>query len=162
MRLVRIQRGVNAAEHDPGAAFARDAADLVAAQRVAGVDADADDVAGLDRCGIEHFQRFVRNERDRRTVRGVAAARTYKPTGRDDTDAERQMAGIDQVHVQVEGLLWPKSRSCRVSLCKKAACAYNTSPDTGKATILSCNLPGTRLWATIRLSVTEEIAGRGL
>ena len=47
--LVREERGVNAAEDDPGAALARQAADLVAAPRVAGVDADADDVTLGDR-----------------------------------------------------------------------------------------------------------------
>ena len=40
--------GVNAAIDDPSSTFAGDAADFVAAESVAGVDADADDVAGLN------------------------------------------------------------------------------------------------------------------
>ena len=36
---------MNAAEHDVGAALAREPSDFVAAQRIAGMDADADDVA---------------------------------------------------------------------------------------------------------------------
>ena len=43
--------GVDAAVDDPGAAVAGDATDFVAAEGVAGVDADADDVAGLDGFG---------------------------------------------------------------------------------------------------------------
>src|SRR4029079_11874151 len=48
-RLVRIQRRVNATVHDPGAAFAHRPAHFVAAQRIARVDPDADDVTGGDR-----------------------------------------------------------------------------------------------------------------
>jgi hypothetical protein len=61
-RLVGKQGGVNAAEHDPRTAFAGEAADLVPAQGVSGVDADSNDIARLDRCRIEHFQGFIRNE----------------------------------------------------------------------------------------------------
>ena len=46
--FVREERGVNAAEDDPGAALARHPADFVAAQRIARMDADADDVARGD------------------------------------------------------------------------------------------------------------------
>ena len=42
----------------------RRGADFVAAQRVAGVNADADDVAGLDGRQIERLERFVDNLRD--------------------------------------------------------------------------------------------------
>ena len=44
-------------------------ADLVAAQRVAGVDADADDVAGLTGVEIERLERLVDDDADRRTRR---------------------------------------------------------------------------------------------
>ena len=47
-RFVRVERGVNAAEDDRRATLAREAADLIAAQRVRGVDADADDIARFD------------------------------------------------------------------------------------------------------------------
>ena len=50
-RLVRIERRVNAAVDDVRAALARRAPDFVAAQRVAGMDADADDVAGCTLAG---------------------------------------------------------------------------------------------------------------
>src|SRR6185437_3209318 len=44
-RFLGVKGGVNAAVDYPGAPFARHAADLVAAQCIAGVDADADYVA---------------------------------------------------------------------------------------------------------------------
>jgi hypothetical protein len=71
---------VDAAVDDPGAALAGHAADLVAAQGVAGVDADADDVAGLDAFGDDLLEGFV----DQDGVAGgagVAAARTKSHRG---------------------------------------------------------------------------------
>ena len=79
-RLLRKQRGVNAAVHDPGAALAGHAADLVAAQRVAGVDADADDVAGRDCRWIDRLERFV-DENGIADTSGVAAASTNSHRG---------------------------------------------------------------------------------
>ena len=99
VRLLRVERGMNAAEHDPGAALAREPADFVAAQRVSGVDADADHVAGLDPLGVEHLQRFVSDD----GVAEVSRRRSrqhVKPARRDDADAEREMAGIDEVNAQ--------------------------------------------------------------
>ena len=59
MRLFRKQRRVDAAEDDPGAPLAREPADFVAAERIAGVDADADDVARL-RCSRDRAFRVFR------------------------------------------------------------------------------------------------------
>jgi hypothetical protein len=50
---------VDATVDDPGSAFAGDAADFVAAEGVAGVDADANDVAGLDGFGEDLFDGLV-------------------------------------------------------------------------------------------------------
>jgi hypothetical protein len=55
--------GVDAALDDPGSAFSGDAADFVAAEGVAGVDADADDVAGLDGFGEDLLEGFVDEDR---------------------------------------------------------------------------------------------------
>ena len=80
VRLVRIERRVNAAEDHPGAALPRDPPHLMAAQRIGGVDADADDVAGLDGLGYNGFQRLVNDQRIA-ILRGVAAASTYSHRG---------------------------------------------------------------------------------
>jgi hypothetical protein len=54
---------VDTAVDDPGSALAGDASDFVAAERVAGVDADADNVAGLDGFGSNLLERFVDQDR---------------------------------------------------------------------------------------------------
>jgi hypothetical protein len=64
---------MDAAIDDPGSAFSGDAADFIAAEGVAGVDADADDVAGLDGFGEDLLKGFVDD--------GVAAARTKSQRG---------------------------------------------------------------------------------
>src|SRR5205823_687967 len=61
--FVRKQRGMNAAEDDPGAALAHLASDLVTAERVAGMNADADDVARANRVEIDRIERFVDDDR---------------------------------------------------------------------------------------------------
>ena len=93
--LFGIQRGVNAAIDDPGAALARHLADLVAAQSVAGVDADADDVPGLNAVGIDLLQRLVDEDgiaHRRRRGRG----QHEEPAGRNDGRAKGIVAGIHQ------------------------------------------------------------------
>ena len=103
-RFVRKERGVNAAEDDPRAALARDPADLVAAQRVARMDADADDVARRDGRRVELLERFVDDER----VAEIGRRRRrehVEPAGRNDGHAKRDMAWIDEVDSHVHQLI---------------------------------------------------------
>ena len=105
---------MNAAVHDVRATRARVPADFVAAERVAGMNADADDVAGLDRCRIEKCQGFV-DQYGIAVAFGRGAGQDVQPARRDDGGAERDMAGIDQMnfHARVapfEGA-WAVSRS---------------------------------------------------
>ena len=46
---------------------------------------------------IERLERFVGDDAGRRMTAGVAAARTIQPARRDDADAERQVARVDQM-----------------------------------------------------------------
>ena len=106
VRLVRVERGMNAAEHDRGAAPGRPA-DLVAAQGVAGVNADADDVARLDR-RVERLERFV--DEDGIAISARRRGREHvQPARRDDADAERHVAGVDEVddHMGLDVILNP-------------------------------------------------------
>ncbi len=88
---------MNAAVDDPCAAFAGHAADLVSAQRIAGVDADADDVAGLDGGGVDRFERLVNED-------GVAGnlwrggGKDEKPARGDDSGAKGVVAGIYEMN----------------------------------------------------------------
>ena len=78
--LFRKEGGVNAAVDDPGAAAARHAADRISAQSIAGVHADANDVAGLDGLGHDLLERFI-DEDGIADRPGVAAASTKSQRG---------------------------------------------------------------------------------
>jgi hypothetical protein len=93
-RLVWIQRGVDAAVNDVRARRTGGNADLVAAECVACVDADAHDVPSHDDRGVEILeglvdQAWIANGSGRRRGQHIEPAR------RDDADAERYVAGVD-------------------------------------------------------------------
>jgi len=98
VRLFRVERRVDPPEHDPGPAFARDPANLVAAQSVARVDSYPDNVALPNRCRIQHLERFVSNERVTEGPRS-RRGKHVKPPGCNDPHAEGKMAGVYQVHL---------------------------------------------------------------
>jgi len=87
------------AEYDGGSSRACGAADLVAAQGVAGVDADADNVARADGARVERLKGFVGDSRvaERRRRGG---GNDEQPARRDDADAERDVAWVDQMDLQ--------------------------------------------------------------
>ena len=105
VRFVRKQRGVNAAEDDPRAALAREPADFVAAQRIAGVNADADDVAGRDHRRIERLERFVDDD-------GIAPLgsgrrrQDVQPARRDDATPNETWLGLIRWTREPTGTSW--------------------------------------------------------
>jgi hypothetical protein len=96
-RFLGEQGRVYPAVDDCRAAGPHKRADFVSAQRVAGVNADADDVSRLDRVHFERFKCFVRDA-------GVAELRrsgtgeNEQPTRSDDADAEGEMTRIDEMN----------------------------------------------------------------
>ena len=58
----REEGGVYSAVNHPGAAGARQLANRIAAEGVAGMDADANDVAGMDGGGIDLLEGFVNQD----------------------------------------------------------------------------------------------------
>ena len=96
-RLLRIERGMDSAEHHPGAPLARRASDLVSSQGVAGVDADADDVAGLDALQIEMLQSFIADFGIAERLVG-RSGQNVQPSWRDDCSPESGIAWIDEVN----------------------------------------------------------------
>jgi hypothetical protein len=92
--------GVDAAVDDPGSAFAGDAAYLVAAEGVAGVNADADDVVGLDGFGEDLFEGFV-DEDGISCRRRCGCGEDEEPTGGDYCSPKRVVAGIYEMNANV-------------------------------------------------------------
>jgi hypothetical protein len=68
MGLGRIERRVNTAEDNVGAALTRELSDFVAAQRIPGMDPDSDDIARSQLRGVKGIQRFVSDDRARPIV----------------------------------------------------------------------------------------------
>ncbi len=95
--FVRKQRGVNAAEDDPGAARAREPSNLVSPKRVPRVDPDADDVALRDFVQIDGIQRFV-DEMGVAPLRAGRRREDVKPARSDDGHPERQIARVNQMY----------------------------------------------------------------
>jgi hypothetical protein len=92
--LFREERSVNASEDHPCAALARHAAELISAKCIAGVDADADDVAGLDDRGIYLFQALVDEGWISVDVWG-SGGEHEEPTGSNNSSAKGNIARID-------------------------------------------------------------------
>ena len=95
VRFVRKERRVDAAEYDLGPALAHGAPDLVPAQRVPRVDADADDVAWLHLLRVENLQRLVADHRIAETRRR-GGRKHVQPARRDDGGAERDVAWVHE------------------------------------------------------------------
>jgi hypothetical protein len=88
---------MDAAVNYPGAAFTSHAADFHAAQSVPCMDADADNVTGLNQLGLNQLQRFVGDHRVAILARSRRSKHVQPPRG-DDADPKRNIAGIYQVN----------------------------------------------------------------
>ncbi len=97
LNLFGEQRGVNAAEDHGGAAFANDPPQFVAAKRIGGVNADADDISLLNLLRIESFQALI-NDVGISKPPGRGGGKNVKPARGDDPYSERNVAGVDEVH----------------------------------------------------------------
>src|SRR5262245_34394864 len=94
-RFIWVQRGMNAAVDYGCAAGACLPSDRITAKRIAGVNPDADDVAGLDVPGHERFERLVNDPRVTERVRR-RRGEYVQPARRDYGDAEGHIAWIDE------------------------------------------------------------------
>jgi hypothetical protein len=95
--FVREERGVHAAKDDVRASGARDLSDAVAPQRVAGVNADSDHVARLDRVFRNRLQCFVDEDRCPVT-HWCRRGENVLPARRDDGRPKRHVARIDEMN----------------------------------------------------------------
>jgi hypothetical protein len=95
---------VNPAEDDEGAAPASDSADLVAAEGVEGMNADTDDIAGLEAGWIHRTERFIG---DRRIAKGGrrCGGNHVDPSWRDHGGAKRYATGIYEANLHERTLI---------------------------------------------------------
>jgi hypothetical protein len=95
--LFGVQGGMDPAEYHAGAALSRHATNGVAAQSIAGMNADADDVAWFDAGGVPMFEGFIANY-------GVAKGgwrsrrQNVKPAGSDNGSSKGRVARVDQMY----------------------------------------------------------------
>ena len=68
VRFLRIECGVNSAEDDIGAALPSQSANLIPAQGIPRMDADADDISALDAAWIHRSECLIDDYRDRRKM----------------------------------------------------------------------------------------------
>ena len=98
--LFGIKRRVNSAEHHPGASLPCRSPNFIAAQRVAGMDANPDHVALLDALQIEMFQRLIADLGIAERV--PCCSRQYvKPAWRYYCGTKRGIAWVHKVNFHV-------------------------------------------------------------
>ena len=90
---------MDAAKDHERAAGTGEFADRVAAQGVAGVNADADNVSRLDRGRIERFEGFVAKN-GIAELWGSGGSQDKQPTGSDDGGSKCSIARIDEMNAQ--------------------------------------------------------------
>jgi hypothetical protein len=110
--------GVNAAVDDPCSAGAGHAADGVSAESVAGVDADADDVSGVDALGSDLLEGFIDEDWVACAARG-GGSEDEEPSRGDYGRAKGIVAGVDQVDTHPNLLSSYEYRSFRECLRRK-------------------------------------------
>jgi hypothetical protein len=95
--FVGKERGVDAAKDDEGASLSSESSQVISAERVGRVDADADHIAWSDGVRIERLERLV-DDRWRAVAGGCCRRQHEQPPRCDDRGSERDVAGIDQMN----------------------------------------------------------------
>jgi hypothetical protein len=88
---------VDTAVNHVGAAVASELSQLHPAQGISSVDADSDDIAGLDALSLEWRQSLVRDDWVA-VFCGGGRSKNIQPTRGDDTDSKRGIAGVHKMN----------------------------------------------------------------
>src|SRR3954452_24030963 len=91
--LFGIESGMDAAEDHRGTALSGDLADLIAAQRITCMNANAEHIACTDTGWIEPLQSLIANDRVPER-RGRGRRKDVEPAGRDYRRSERHIARV--------------------------------------------------------------------
>jgi hypothetical protein len=103
LRLLREKRGVNSTENYKGALLASQSADLIATQRIGGVNSNSNNIPGLNALEVDLFQGFINDYRIAKALRG-SSGEHKEPAWGDDADAKGPITGIDQMNFQCDSL----------------------------------------------------------
>ena len=99
VRLVRKQGCMNSTVDHECPSLASQPADFIAAQCVAGVNSNSNNVAGRNGCDIQLLQCFI-NDYGIAEAGGGRSGEHIEPPRRDDADAEGFVARIDEINSQ--------------------------------------------------------------
>jgi hypothetical protein len=92
---------MNSTENHKCPLLARQPADFIAAQCIAGVNSNSNNVAGSNACDIQLFQRFINDYRIAEAGR-CRRSEHVEPARRDDANAEGFVARIDEINFQCD------------------------------------------------------------
>src|SRR5579864_5998627 len=100
MRLLGIESRVDAAKDHPGAPAPRQLPNLVPTQRIAGVNANSNNITGMNSERLERLQGFI--YKVRASVRiGSGSGQHIQPPRRYDRRPKRHIARIDQMNHEI-------------------------------------------------------------
>src|SRR6266496_2101354 len=102
---------MNSTENHECPLLASQPADFIAAQCVAGVNSNSNNVAGPNACDIQLLQGFINDYRIAEAG-GCRSGEHIEPPRRDDSDAERFVTRIDEINSQCTSLGRGTSGSC--------------------------------------------------
>src|SRR5581483_8435141 len=97
-RLLRIERGMDSPKHNPGSPIACCAAHFVSSKGVAGVNANAHDVASLNTLSIDLLQSFIAEFETHVRVSG-RGGQHVQPSWGYDSSYEGGIAGINEMDI---------------------------------------------------------------
>jgi hypothetical protein len=92
-----IEGCVDASENDVGAALASHLSNLVPAKGIGGVDANSDDISGMNVGWFDGLKSFV-NQNGIPKAGGGCSGQNIEPSRSNDRGAERNIAGINQMN----------------------------------------------------------------
>ena len=99
VRLLRIKSCVNSTEHHKCALLSSQPANLIATQRISGMDSNSNNVAGRNAFGIEGFQSFVNDHRIAKAG-GSSSGEYIEPARRDHPNTEGLVTRINEIRFQ--------------------------------------------------------------
>src|SRR5678815_5171699 len=116
MSLIRKERGMDASKDNPRTASTSLFPNFVASERVAGVQSNAYDVAGLNGGDVNRLKRFIDDERVSPHPRS-SCSKDIQPSWSNNSHTKRHVAGVDKMDTharppQTKKKCWGTGNQC--------------------------------------------------